>query len=470
MSMDSLPQSTNLLVIGAGPGGYVAALRAAQLEQDVVLVDADALGGTCLNHGCIPSKALLSATGRVNDVLDVEEMGIYADPYIDIDELVEWKDGVVDQLTGGVKQLCRGAGVQFQPGRASFIDEDTAQIRHAGEESELAFENAIVATGSQPIEIPGFDFGDDPILDSRQALSPKRVPDRLIVIGAGYIGLELAFMYAQLGTEVLVCEMLDEALPGFDTSLTEPVRHAATEYDLEFAFGQRAVDWEQTSDGIVIETKDETGTRSEWQGEQVLVAVGREPVTDTVSPDRAGIDVTNAGFIEVDKRGRTSTNHIYAVGDAAGEPMLAHKASHEGLIAAADSAGEPVPDRALGPVPAIVYTKPEIGTVGITPGRASEIGHETVTGEFSLAASGRALAAGKSDGFVRIIANAEDGCVLGGQVVGAEASELIAELMMAIRYDHTLMDIAEMVHAHPTFSEAVMEAAANGLGQGIHSP
>lgn len=470
MPTDSLPEATDLLVIGAGPGGYVAAIRAAQLGQDVVLVDDDALGGTCLNYGCIPSKALLSATGRVDDVIDAEEMGIYADPYVDVAELVDWKDGVVDQLTGGVGQLCRGADVQFQQGRASFVDDQTARVEHADGSHELAFENAVVATGSRPIQVPGFDFGDDPVLDSRQALSPEYVPERLIVVGAGYIGLELAFVYARLGTDVAVCEMLDRALPGFDPSLTEAVEHAAAAHGIEFAFGERAVGWKHADGGVVVETEAEDGVTTDWRGDQVLVAVGREPVTDTVSLENAGIETDDDGFVDVDERRRTTADHIYAIGDVAGEPMLAHKASHEGMLVGADSAGEPVPERSIGPVPAVVFTEPEIGIVGETPAAAADAEGDTVVGEFPLSASGRALAAGKSEGFVRVVADADGGRLRGGQVVGSEASELVAELTLAIRHDLTLLDVVDTVHAHPTYSEAVMEAAADALDRAIHKP
>ncbi|WP_227378140.1 dihydrolipoyl dehydrogenase [Haladaptatus halobius] len=471
MHIDSLPEETDLLVIGAGPGGYVAAIRAAQLGLDVVLVDDDALGGTCLNHGCIPSKALLSATGRVDDVLDAEHMGIYADPYVDIEELIDWKDSVVDQLTGGVGQLCRSAGVQFQQGRASFVDDHTAWVEHADGTDEFTFEHAIVATGSRSIEVPGFDFTDDPVLDSRQALSPETVPERLVVVGAGYIGLELAFVYARLGTDVVVCEMLDGALPGFDAALTDVVEREARDHGIEFAFGERAAGWERDGNGVIVETEAKDGTRSEWRGDRVLVAVGRDPITDTVGLENADIDTTDAGFVKTDERGRTSAEHVYAVGDVAGEPMLAHKASHEGLLAAADCAGDPVPDHALGPVPAVVFTDPEIGTVGATPKEAADDGHDdTAVGEFPLGASGRALAASKSEGFVRVVGDADSGRLLGGQVVGPEASGLVAELALAIRHDHTLADVADTIHAHPTFSEAVMEAAADALGRSVHTP
>ena len=472
MSGDDLPTETDLLVIGSGPGGYVAAIRAGQLGSDVVLVDDEALGGTCLNHGCIPSKALLSATGRVDDVTDAEEMGIYADPYVDAAELTDWTAGVVERLTGGVEQLCRGAGVQFQQGRAEFVDDRTARVDGADGTHELAFDDAIVATGSRPVEVPGFDFDDGPIMDSRQALAPTEVPDRLVVVGAGYIGLELAFVYARLGTEVTVLEMLDEALPRFDSELTRIVEESAIDHGIEFAFGERATGWREAGDGdgVVVETEAEDGATTDWRGDRVLVAVGREPVADTVDLERAGVATTDAGFIDVDERQRTTTESVYAVGDVAGEPLLAHKASHEGLLAATAIAGEVPTEPAVGPVPAVVFTEPEIAVVGKTPTEATEDGDATVTGEFPLAASGRALAGGKSEGFVRVVGDAESGRLLGGQVVGAEASELVAELALAVHHGLTLAEVTDVIHAHPTFSEGVMEGAAAALGRSVHAP
>ncbi|WP_137286670.1 dihydrolipoyl dehydrogenase [Halorussus salinisoli] len=471
MVVGDISTGTDVLVIGAGPGGYVAAIRAGQLDLDVTMVEKDAYGGTCLNYGCIPSKAMITASDLAHEAGDAEEMGIYADPEVKMDEMVGWKDEVVDQLTGGVEKLSKANGVELMEGRAEFADEDKARIVHSGggQGSEtVEFEHAIVSTGSRPIEVPGFDFGDDPVLDSRQALALDEVPESLVIVGAGYIGMELAGVFAKLGTDVTVVEMLDSVLPGYEDDLARPVKKKAEDLGIDFHFGEAASEWEESGDGITVRTEDEEGTISEFGAEKVLVAVGREPVTDTLELENAGIETDENGFIETDDRARTEKDHIYAIGDVAGEPMLAHKASKEGQVAAEVIAGEP---SALDyqAVPAAVFTDPEIGTVGMTEAEAEEEGFEPAVGKFPFNASGRALTTGHAEGFVRIVADEPSGFLLGAQIVGPEASELIAELGLAIEMGATLEDVAATIHTHPTLSEAVMEAAENALGHAIHT-
>ncbi|SNZ15800.1 dihydrolipoamide dehydrogenase [Natronoarchaeum philippinense] len=474
MVVGDIATGTDVLVIGGGPGGYVAAIRAGQLDLDVTLVEDDAVGGTCLNHGCIPSKALISATDVAHDAAHAEEMGIEADPEIDLGGMQDWKGGVVDQLTGGVEKLCKANQVNLVEGRAEFAGEHEARVVHGGDgqgAETIEFEHAVVATGSRPIEIPGFAYDDEPILDSRQALALESVPDSLVVVGAGYIGMELAGVFAKLGTDVTVIEMLDRALPTYEDDLARPVKKRAEELGVEFHFGQSASDWRRGDDGVVtVETEpaDDADDGLELTAEKVLVAVGRQPVTDTVNLDAAGLEPNDGGFLETDEEARTDVEHIFAVGDVAGEPMLAHKGSKEGQVAAEVIAGEPA---ALDyqSIPAAVFTDPEIGTVGLTAEDAEDEGFEPMVGEFPFRASGRALTTGDSDGFVRLVADEESGLVLGGQVVGPEASELIAEIGLAVEMGATVEDIAATVHTHPTLSEAVMEAAENALGHAIHT-
>ncbi|WP_049929212.1 dihydrolipoyl dehydrogenase [Halopiger goleimassiliensis] len=485
MVVGDVTTGTDVLVVGAGPAGYVAAIRAGQLDLDVTLVEKDAYGGTCLNYGCIPSKALITATDVAHEARHAEEMGIHADPAIDLAGMVGWKDGVVEQLTSGVEKLCKANGVNLLEGTATFADENTVRVSHSGEgqgSESLEFEHAIVATGSRPIEIPGFDYGDDPVLNSRQALSLDSVPDSLVVVGAGYIGMELASVFAKLGTDVTVLEMLDSILPGYDDDLKRPVKKRAEELGVAFEFGYTASEWHETGDGIrvVAEPADATaadgGAAAEAEGEatleldaeKVLVAVGREPVSDTLALEAAGVETDDRGFIETDSRARTNVEHIFAVGDVAGEPMLAHKGSAEGQVAAEVIAGEPaaIDHQAM---PAVVFTDPEIATVGMTEREAEEAGFEPVVGEFPLRASGRALTMNESDGFVKVVAEESEGYVLGASIVAPEASELIAELGLAIELGATLEDVASTVHAHPTLSESVMEAAENALGHAIHT-
>ncbi|NKE36885.1 dihydrolipoyl dehydrogenase [Natronococcus sp. JC468] len=487
MVVGDVTTGTDVLVVGAGPAGYVAAIRAGQLDLDVTLVEKDAYGGTCLNDGCIPSKALITATDVAHEAGNAEEMGIHADPAVDLAGMMGWKDDVVDQLTGGVEKLCKANGVNLLEGTATFADENTVRVSHSGEgqgSETLEFEHAIVATGSRPIQIPGFEYDDEPVIDSTQALALESVPDSMVIVGAGYIGMELAGVYAKLGTDVTVIEMLDSILPGYDDDLKRPVKQRATDLGIDFHFGYAASEWTETGDGIrVVAEPTEEATADggseasaetveddalELDTEKVLVAVGREPVSDTLELENAGVETDDRGFIETDSRARSNVEHVFAVGDVAGEPMLAHKGSMEGQVAAEVIAGEPsaIDYQAM---PAAVFTEPEIGTVGMSESEAEEAGFETAVGKFPFRASGRALTTGETDGFVKIVADEEQGYVLGAQIVGPEASELIAELGLAIELGATLEDIASTVHTHPTLSESVMEAAENALGHAIHT-
>jgi len=500
---------TDVLVIGGGPGGYAAAIRAGQLDLDVTLVEMDAYGGTCLNRGCIPSKALLSATRLAHEAGTAAEMGIHADPEIDAGEMTAWKDGVVDRLTSGVEKLCMGNGVDLIEGRAAFAGDHRARVH--GEDGSgratIEFASAIVATGSRPIEVPGFPFDADPVLDSAAALSAENAPDSLAVIGAGYVGMELSTVFARMGSDVTVIEALESALPTYPDDLTRPVRKRLEDLGVTFRFGEAARGWreidgvidansgeggganggESGDDGrIIVETETGDGEAREYPAEKVLVAVGREPVTGTLDLDAVGLEPTDAGFLATDERARTDREHVFAVGDVAGEPMLAHRASAEGEVAAETIAAEIGGGASAGDVgggsgpeepptlesraiPAAVFTDPEIGTVGLTEEEAAEAGFDPVVGEFPLRASGRALTIGETDGFVRVVGDADSGVVLGGQAVAPEASELIAEVALAVETGATLADVAGTVHTHPTLSEATMGAAKNALGQAIHT-
>ncbi|AFZ72561.1 dihydrolipoyl dehydrogenase [Natronobacterium gregoryi] len=483
MVVGDVTTGTDVLVVGAGPAGYVAAIRAGQLDLDVTLVEKDAYGGTCLNYGCIPSKALITATDIAHEARHAEEMGIHADPAVDMAGLIGWKDDVVDQLTGGVEKLCKANQVNLLEGTATFADENTARISHSGDgqgSETLEFEHAIVATGSRPIEIPNFSYDDEPVLSSKDALDLESVPESLVVVGAGYIGMELASVFAKLGTDVTVVEMLDSILPGYDDDLKRPVKQRADDLGIEFEFGYTASEWNENGDDIRVtaepakQAATDGGAEAveadalELDAEKVLVAVGRQPVSDTLGLEEAGVETDDNGFIETDSRARTSVDHIFAVGDVAGEPMLAHKGSAEGQVAAEVIAGEPAASDHQA-MPAVVFTDPEIATVGMTKSEAEDAGFETVTGEFPLRASGRALTMDEPDGFVKIVAEKEGGYVLGAGIVAPEASELVAELGLAIELGATLEDVASTVHAHPTLSESVMEAAENALGHAIHT-
>ena len=472
MVVGDIATGTEVLVIGGGPGGYVAAIRAAQEGLDTTLVEKDGYGGACLNRGCIPSKALITGSGLAHEAGNAEFMGVHADPAVDMGKMIEWKDGVVDRLTSGVEKLCKANGVNLVPGTASFVDEHTARVAHGGDgqgSESIEFEHAVVATGSRPVQIPGFDFAEDHVWTSADALDADTVPDRIGIVGGGYIGMELATTYAKLGAEVTVVEMLDDILDPYEDDVKRIVRKRAEELGVEFGFGEGASEWSDAGDGgYLLHTETDDGEESTYGVDKILVAVGRQPVTDGLDPENAGIETDDNGFIETDDRTRSAVEHVHAVGDVAGEPMLAHAASKEGIVAAEVIAGEPAAlDQQA--IPAAVFTDPEIGTVGMTESEADDAGFDPVVGEMPFNASGRAMTTGHTEGFVRLVADDETGFVLGGQIVGPEASELIAEVALAIEMGATLADVAATVHTHPTLAEAVMEAAENARSQAIHT-
>ncbi|MDQ2074057.1 dihydrolipoyl dehydrogenase [Haloarcula sp. H-GB4] len=471
MVVGDVTTGTELLVIGGGPGGYVAAIRGAQLGLDTTLVERDAYGGTCLNHGCIPSKALISASDVAHDARQGESMGVFADPAVDMSGMTEWKDSVVTRLTRGVESLCKNAGVNLMEGTAEFVDDGTARVAHGGEgqgSESLSFKHAIVATGSRPMAVPGFEFDGEHILSSKDALALESVPEKLLVVGAGYIGMELSTVFAKLGAEVTVVEMLDDVLPGYEDDIASVVRDRAEDLGIEFNFGEAADDWDETDEGIRVQTVDEDETVTEYNAEKCLVAVGREPVTDTLALENIDLQTDENGIIPTDDQCRTAFESVFAVGDVAGEPMLAHKAMAEGEVAARAAAGEPAAfDHQA--IPAAVFTDPEIATVGMTEAEAEAAGFEPVIGQMPVRANGRALTVNEKEGFVRVVADADEEFLLGAQIVGPEASELIAELGLGIEMGARLEDIAGTIHTHPTLSEAVHEAAAAARGEAVHT-
>ncbi|WP_436901937.1 dihydrolipoyl dehydrogenase [Halovenus halobia] len=469
MVVGDVTTGTDVLVIGGGPGGYVAAIRAGQLGRDVTLVEMDSYGGTCLNHGCIPSKAFISATDIAHKAGDAERMGIYADPAVDMQGMVGWKDRLVTRLTKGVESLCEGAGATLIEGRAEFSGENSARIVADGEgqgAESIDFEHAVVATGSRPIQIPGFEFDGEQILSSRDALALESVPEEMVIVGGGYIGIELATVFQKLGCEVTIVEQLDDILPTYGDEVTEVVRERAASLGIDFQFGHAAAGWEETENGLAVHTETNAGEEGRFECEKCLVAVGREPVTDTLNLSAASVETAD-GRIDTDDRARTNKEHIFAVGDVAGDPMLAHKAFKEGEVAAEVIAGEP---SALDyqAIPAAVFTDPEIGSVGMDESAAEQAGFDPIVGKIPLRASGRALTLNEREGFVKVIADSETEFILGARIVGPEASELVAELALAIELGATLEDVAATIHVHPTLSEAVHEAIKGARGQSIH--
>ncbi len=469
MVVGDVSAAADVAVIGGGPAGYTAAIRAAQHDLDVALVERADVGGTCLNFGCIPSKALIAATDVLEGAEHAESMGVYADPWVDVAEMVDWKDGIVRRLTAGVEHLCEANGVELVEGNAAFLDDERLQISHDADGrggEQMGFEHAIVATGSRPIELPALPFSKSAIMDSRRALSLTERPDELVVVGAGYIGLELASVFAKLGSGVEVIEMLDRPLVNYPADLVDPVLDRADELGITFHFEHEVTDYRERGERATVVA---TGPDEEIavDADRVLVAVGREPVTDTVDPEAGGLELTDAETIATDDRQETNVEGVFAVGDVAGDPMLAHVGMAEGVVAAEAIAGEPAAFDHLA-VPEVVFTDPEIATVGMTADEAAAAGVDTTVGEFPFRASGRAMTLDRRDGFVRLVADADTDRLLGGAVVGQEASELIGEIGLGVELGATLEDIARTIHTHPTLSEAIMEAAAHAQGEAIH--
>lgn len=466
MVVGDFAQEVDVLVVGAGPGGYVAAIRAAQLGRSVVIVDKAELGGVCLNRGCIPSKALISASRRYELMRRSEAMGLTAtEVAVDFGKTQAWKRDVVGKLTGGVGALLKGYGVQVIRGEAYFVGEDTVSVSTEESGQRYKFNHCILATGSSPVEIKGFPFGGR-ILSSTEALELSRIPQSLIVIGGGYIGVELGQTFARFGTQVTILEGEDRILPGFAPDLTRLVAKKLEQYGAEIVTGAKATAANETEGGVSV-TFEAGGQTREVSAEYVLVTVGRRPNTRELGLEAIGVAIDDRGYVEVDRQCRTSVERIFAIGDIVKGPALAHKASYEGKVAAEAIAGLPA-EIDYRCIPAVVFSDPEIASVGLSEAEAKAQGYEVTVGKFGFAANGRALSLAAGEGFVQLVADKASGVLLGGQVVGPEASDMIAEIALAIEMGATLEDVALTIHAHPTLAEVVMEAAETALGRPIH--
>ena len=463
---------TQALVIGAGPGGYVCAIRLAQLGVRTVLVEKGSLGGVCLNVGCIPSKALISASKLVAQLREAESMGIHVEGVrVDLQKMMQWKGGIVGKLTSGVGALVKANGGQVLHGEARFSGPHAVVVTGAdGAETTVRFEHAVIATGSTPAALPGFDFDGVHVLSSTEGLAFDRVPERLVVIGGGYIGMELGGVWQRLGAKVTVVEFQDQLLPGFEGDLVRPVAKRFKAAGGTALTGTRAVSWEPRDGGGVRVTVEErkTGKTSVLEADAILSTIGRRPNTAGLNLAAAGLAPDAKGFLAVDGAQRTAVDHLFAIGDVAGEPMLAHKASKEGEVAAEVIAGHAAAYDVKA-MPAVVFTDPEIAAVGLTAEQARAEGRVVKVGKFAFAANGRALSLNDADGFVRVVVDAQSEAILGMEAVGPEVSNLIAEIGLAIELGATAWDVGLTVHAHPTLAEAVMEAANAALGQAVHA-
>ncbi|TPI55283.1 MULTISPECIES: dihydrolipoyl dehydrogenase [unclassified Mesorhizobium] len=460
--------SCKLLVIGAGPGGYVCAIRAGQLGVDTVIVEAGKPGGTCLNVGCIPSKALIHAAEEFEKVAQMaggnSPLGIsLAAPALDLGKTVAWKDGIVSRLNSGVAGLLKKAGVKTVQGWATFRDGKTVAVETETGSQVIRAEAVVIATGSAPVELPFLPFGG-PVISSTEALALKEVPQRLAVVGGGYIGLELGTVFAKMGAAVTVVEALPRVLAQYDAELTRPVVKRLAALGIEMMPGAKAKGLSTKGDALLVETPD--GKDARIAADKILVTVGRKPVTEGWGLDQIDLDMAGR-FIRIDEQCRTSMRGIFAIGDVTGEPMLAHRAMAQGEMVAEIVAGHKRgwDKRAI---PAVCFTDPELVTVGLSPEEAKALGGEIKVGMFPFAANGRAMTRIGEDGFVRVVARADNHLVLGIQAVGQSVSELSTAFGLALEMGARLEDIAGTIHAHPTQGEGFQEAALKALGHALH--
>ena len=448
----------DVLVIGAGPGGYTAAFRAADLGLNVALVERfEALGGVCLNVGCIPSKALLHTAAVIEEAAAMEKHGVsFGAPVIDIDKLRSFKDGVVKKLTGGLAGMARQRKVEVIRGLAEFSGSHEVKIKTGDGERLLTFKNAIVAVGSRSLELPNMPWGDPRLMDSTAALTLEDIPGRLLVVGGGIIGLEMACVYDALGSEVTVVELTPGLMPGCDTDLVRPLERRIKKRYKAIHLETRVTGVDVADDALVAHFEGKHNGTEKF--DRVLVAVGRSPNGKRVNAEAAGIEVDERGFIAVDKQMRTNVPHIFAIGDVVGQPMLAHKATHEGKVAAEVCAGENSAFDAR-VIPSVAYTDPEIAWVGMTEAEAKESGMDFGVGKFPWAASGRALGNDRTEGFTKLLFDRKTSRIIGAGIAGPHAGDLIAECALAIEMGAEAEDIGLTVHPHPTLSETVALAA-----------
>jgi dihydrolipoamide dehydrogenase len=468
--------SAQVVVIGAGPGGYAAAFYAADRGLKVAMVDPEANpGGVCLYRGCIPSKALLHVADVINESRHAEQFGLgFSPPRINLDTLRGFKNKVVAQLTGGVGQVSKLRKIEYVQGMAGFRDAHTLDIERAGGAKDtLAFEHAIIATGSRPATIPGLTIDNPRVMDSTGALDLPDIPGSLLVVGGGYIGLELGSVYAALGTKVTVVEMTDGLLPGADRDLVNILARRIESICDAVLLKTKVVGMKPSGNGIAVTLDPPTGSgqeaaEKERTFDRVLVSIGRRPNSAIAGLDRTKVQVDRRGFIIVDESRRTGESSIYAIGDVVGEPMLAHKASHEGRTAVDAIAGDRNVAFAPLAIPAVVFTDPEIAWCGLTETEAQKQGRQVTVARFPWAASGRAITLGRTDGSTKLVIDPHTERVLGVGIVGPGAGELIAEGVLAIEMGATAKDMAMTIHPHPTLSETLMESAEVFFGHSSH--
>jgi dihydrolipoamide dehydrogenase len=459
--------TTTLLVIGGGPAGYVCGIRAAQLGVPTILVEGERLGGTCLNIGCIPSKALIHAAEEFEKARhwsNTSPLGIkVASPAIEIAQTVKWKDGIVQRLTGGVGALLKKNGAQVIDGWATILDGKTVEVKTSQEVYRIACQHLVIATGSVATELPFMPFGGA-VISSTEALSPAKLPKKLVVVGAGYIGLELGMAYRKLGCEVAVVEATERVLPTYDEELTRPVLAALKKQGVVLHLNSGVQGMSQTGQALRVRTA--SADEFALPADQVLVAVGRKPRTEGFGLENLRLDMAGRA-VKVDDQCRTSMRDVWAIGDVSGEPMLAHRGMAQGEMVAEIVAGH---RRKFAPasIPAVCFTDPEVVVSGLSPAQAKETGLDVIAGSFPFSANGRAMTLESTEGFVRVVARKDNHLIVGWQAVGRSVSELVAAFSQSLEMGSTLEDVAGTIHAHPTLGEAVQESCLRALGHALH--
>jgi dihydrolipoamide dehydrogenase len=467
-------QRYDAVVIGAGPGGYPAAIRLGQLKVKTCIIEREYMGGVCLNVGCIPSKAVIHASKMFEKMSHADEIGIgiASKPTLDMNKLQTWKGGVVHKLTSGVRTLLKGNGVDIVEGTAKLEkpgpDGHRITVQTSSGTQTILAKNVVLATGSRPMEIPGFKIDQKRIIDSTGALALDQVPQRMIVIGGGYIGLELGMVYAKFGSKVTVVEALPRVLAAMDKDCVAVVERKLRKMGIEVLTETKAKSWEDKGDRAVLTVELKDGKTAQIDADKILLSVGRRPNSENLGLDTAGVTVDKRGYVAADDHLRTNVAGVYAIGDLIGGMMLAHKATKEGEVVAEIIAGHKAA-MDVRTIPAVVFTDPEIASTGLTEDEAKAKGHAQLkVGKFPFAALGRALSVNDTEGFVKVVADAKTGELLGMHIVGNGASDLISEGALAIEMGAVADDLRLTIHPHPTLSEGVMEAAAAALGEAVH--
>jgi dihydrolipoamide dehydrogenase len=464
-----MSEKKQVVVLGAGPGGYAAAFQASNLDLKVTLIDPKPdPGGVCLFHGCIPTKALLHIAAVKDEAAKAEDWGLsFSGVKVDIDKVRSWKESVVKQLTGGLGQLAKARKVEYLQGMAKLTGKNTLEFTPAkGEKKEIEFENLIIATGASPSSLPDVPF-DENVMNAEIALELKEVPGKLLVVGAGYIGLEMSVIYKSLGSDITIAEFTSDILPGLDQDLRDVFKKERKDLMENIMFNTKVTGVNKKGKKLEVEFETKDGNKKKQSFDKILVAIGGKANTKGIGLEEVGVETDDKGFVKVDLVRRTNVKNIYAIGDVAGQPMLAHKASHEGRVAAEHIAGHKTAYEPKA-IPAVVFTDPEIAWTGLTETEAKEQGRKVEVAKFPWAASGRAVTLGLKNGLTKLIIDPETDRILGAGFVGKEAGSMVAEATLAIEMSAVARDLELTIHPHPTLSETIMEAAEVYYGHATH--